>query len=328
MVLVLILLLLLVVAIAAFWILRRTRKGRAEVPPLGIVLFLEAPKALNTDVLASIFSRVTGRVIQSITQESARGPRADYTQADDFVFSAPPSFIAKIDGVVFLVNNVSRPYVADSAQMSLGIHELRLRMAIAEHRAWLSVEILHQQAATPDNYRIVGRVLAGLIGPECLALYHPPSGKLVPSRLDDAVVRLQSEDPISAVFGDTTYVPVILVENDDRLRKAEVEARRRFPEFEDAFRIGAATDFSVKALISSGENAEHIWIEVEGITEAKIVGRIGNEPVRLDGLRLGSRIEIEKSQVEDWAFRRGDTPVGMFTVPVIQRIEKDRSEAV
>jgi uncharacterized protein YegJ (DUF2314 family) len=106
-----------------------------------------------------------------------------------------------------------------------------------------------------------------------------------------------------------------------------MEARRRFPEFEDAFRSGDATDFSVKALISSADNAEHIWIEVEEITEGKIVGRLGNEPVRLDGLRLGSRVEIEKSQVEDWAFRSGDTPIGMFTVPVIQRIEKDRSAA-
>jgi uncharacterized protein YegJ (DUF2314 family) len=270
---------------------------------------------------------VTGRVVLSITPESAGGPRSDYKQADDFVISVPPSFIAKIDGVAFLINNVSKPYVTAAGQMSLGIHKLRLRTALAEHQAWLSVEILHPQAATPENYRIVGRVLAGLIGIECLALFHPPSGKLVPSRLDETVALLRSEDPITSVFGDTTFVPVILIENDHRLREAEMEARRRFPEFEDAFRSGDATDFSVKALISSADNAEHIWIEVEEITEGKIVGRLGNEPVRLDGLRLGSRVEIEKSQVEDWAFRSGDTPIGMFTVPVIQRIEKDRSAA-
>jgi uncharacterized protein YegJ (DUF2314 family) len=271
---------------------------------------------------------VTGRVVQSITPESAGGPRSDYSQADDFVISVPPSFIATVDGVAFLVNNISRPYVKDAGQMSLGIHERRLRTAVAEHQAWLSVEILHPQAVTPENYRIVGRVVAGLIGMECLALYHPPSGKLVPSRLDETIALLQSEDPITSVFGDTTYIPVILIENDHRVREAEAEARRRFPEFEDAFRSGDAADFSVKALISSADNAEHIWIQVEEITGDKIVGRLGNEPVRLDGLRLGSRVDIEKSQVEDWAFRSGDTPIGMFTVPVIQRIEKDRSKAV
>jgi hypothetical protein len=106
----LILFILLVIAIAGFWISQRARKGRTEVPPLGIVLFLETPKALNAQFLASIFCRVTGRAVQSISPESAGGALSDYKQADDLVISVPPSFIAKIDGDVFLVNNVSKPY--------------------------------------------------------------------------------------------------------------------------------------------------------------------------------------------------------------------------
>lgn len=72
--------------------------------------------------------------------------------------------------------------------------------AMREHKAWLSMDILDPESVTPENYRIIGRVLAHLAGPDCLALYHPPSGKLVPC-LAETGTKLSSDDPIQAVFG-------------------------------------------------------------------------------------------------------------------------------
>ena len=55
-------------------------------------------------------------------------------------------------------------------------------------------------SAHPENYPIVGRVLAELIGPDCVALYHPESKRVVPANLERTTELLRSEDPIAATF--------------------------------------------------------------------------------------------------------------------------------
>ena len=64
----------------------------------------------------------------------------------------------------------------------------------------------------------------------------PPGVKnrLIPADLDQAIEQLRSDDPIGGVFGVSPHVPVILIDDDPRLKAAEAEARR----FEAAFRLG------------------------------------------------------------------------------------------
>ena len=81
----------------------------------------------------------------------------------------------------------------------------------------------------------------------------------------------------------------------------------------------------VKALITRNGNSEHIWVEVDRISTGKIEGRLANEPVDLGDLKLDSKVEVETSQVEDWAYSRGSETVGQFTVPVLLEIEEQRS---
>ena len=98
-----------------------------------------------------------------------------------------PSFLAKSGETLFPINSVPAPYFPPST-------------SFANHRAWLSAEILHPESETPENYRIVGRVLAELIGPDCVALYHPESKRVVPANLERTTELLRSEDPIAATF--------------------------------------------------------------------------------------------------------------------------------
>src|SRR5262249_36126310 len=150
--------------------------------------------------------------------------------------------------VIFAIHNLTMPYARDPAREGDSIADLRLRKAIKEHRAWLSMDILDPKRSSRENYQFVARTLAHLIGPECLALYHPPRKVLVPCT-DGTAAQLQSEDPIQAVFG-VSQVPVIPVEQGDpRLKTAEAEARKRFPEFEEAFRQKRGSAFSIKAPI-------------------------------------------------------------------------------
>jgi uncharacterized protein YegJ (DUF2314 family) len=205
----------------------------------------------------------------------------------------------------------------DPVRASESFPELRLRKAIKDHQAWLSMDIAQAEAATPEAYRVAARVLANLIDADCVALFHPPLARWVPCSMDETVANLRSDDPIAAVFGEMSQAPVIPIEEDDpRLIAAGNEARQRFAEFESAFQNKDGSHFAIKMKLASGDNAEHIWVEVDRITEGRIEGRLGNDPVDLGDWKLGSKVELEVDRVEDWVFQRRGEMVGLFTGPV------------
>ncbi|MBM3811808.1 MAG: hypothetical protein FJW20_09250 [Acidimicrobiia bacterium] len=92
--------------------------------------------------------------------------------------------------------------------------DLRLAKAVREHTAWLSVDIVQQEQATPDNYRLLARIVSHLIGPGCLALYHPPRNQFATCSMEHTIEKLTSDTPIDTVFA--TSMPVLSVEEDPR----------------------------------------------------------------------------------------------------------------
>ena len=54
-----------------------------------------------------------------------------------------------------------------------------------------------------------------------------------------------------------------------------------------------------------------------------IHGKLGNDPVDLGVLKLGSPVEVAVSDIQDWAYILDAEPVGMFSVKVIQAIQKE-----
>lgn len=314
------------IAVVGIWLWRaRGRQKRNDEAPASIVILLRAPIALNAYLLAELLSKESGRNVRAIDMNSPPADEDSDQPVGDMVTGASPHFIAHINEVTYVFHNLSTPYMKDPIRASDAIEELRLRHAVREHLAWVSMDILEPKAAISENYRFVARILAHLIGPNCLALYHPPLNQFVPCG-EETVAQLKSDDPIQSVFSGMPFLPVILIDDDEpRIRAAKAEAKNRFSEFEAAFDKREGTDFSIKALISEGGNAEHIWIEVDQILPERIEGRLGNEPVNLGDLRLGSRINVEKSEIEDWAYMRGETRVGMFIFGAMQQIEAEKT---
>ena len=305
-----------------FWYLSQ-RKKKHGPPPSGIVLLLQRPLLVNAQLLAGHLSEVTGRKIDAMEMDGVEPHRGDDAPADDVVIGRAPHLMVIVKGTYFLVHSLPVPYMADPHAAAADAGELRMRKAISQHRAWFSMDILHPEAASPENYRIVGRLLARLIGDECLALYHPPSngfaayGKSTPDLL-------QGEDPVRELFGELSQAPVIPVDEDPRLKAAEAEARRRFSEFEQMFRQGEGSDFAVKVSISGGGNTEHVWVDVQSMTEHLIDGVLANDPVDLGELRLGSKVRVRTDEVEDWTFLLDEEVVGGFTAPAIAAILEER----
>jgi uncharacterized protein YegJ (DUF2314 family) len=308
-----------VLGAAALFFARRRRSDDPQ--PVSIVLLLSQPKPLNAQFLAHHIGQTADREVPILPLDGPPQPDDVTGVPGDFVAGASPHFVISLDRVIYLAHTVSEPYWRDSARIAAPVQELRLRKAIEDHRAWLSMDILHPEAATPETYRIVGGTLARLIGDECLALFHPPTGRFALGDATDLAEKLRQADPVEALFSQFHTAPVVAIDdNDPRMIAATAEARRRFPEFEQAFHEGSASLYSAKARIESNGRAEHLWVEVERIADGHIHGRLGNDPVNLEGLRHGSPVDFPIDIVEDWAYVRGGESTGMFSVSAIQEI--------
>jgi uncharacterized protein YegJ (DUF2314 family) len=300
------------------------RRPHADPPPASIVAFLQAPLVLNTDILAKQFAKASGRAIQALDMDNIPAEK-QHEPADDMVVGKSPHFLATINEVTFVIHNVPAPYMPNPAAASDDFPELRVRNAIARHTAWLSIDVLSPDTKSPETYLIIGKTLAGLIGSSCLALYHPASERFRPYGDDETLEKLRSDDPVEAVFGKISIAPVIGVNDDPRMEAAEAEARNGFAAFVAAFENGDGSMFSIKAPITRGDEVEHIWVEVDSITPDRVIGALANDPVDLQGLQLGSKVEVMVSEIEDWAYERDGKLIGGFTSAVLNQIAEEQS---
>lgn len=313
-------------ALVLVWGWLRARRNRTnDPPPVSIVLLLAQPRNLNVHVLAPILSEAIGSPVKALDISDESDESDTEGQAGGRISGASPFFIGNFGDTSFLIHNHNSPYMSDPIAESQSIGEMRLQRAVREHKAWLSMDILNSGADTGESWRIIARVISKLIGPDCLALYYPPSNQLV-ACTDETPEKLLADDPIRAVFQQNNLVPVIPIDGDDpRMKAAVSQARSRFAEFQSAFEAKNGRDFAIKVPVTEGGNTEHVWVEVGSIGPDEIGGQLASEPVALGDYRLGSRISVKRSEIEDWTFRREDDLVGLFTLPVVQQIQEEQA---
>jgi len=144
---------------------------------------------------------VTGTTFQVVEPQGGRRVTATDLPNGNVVLGGPPSFLVQAEGDLFLVNSVPTPYVAGLQPASEGVDTTLFGKVSQEHQAWLSVEILHPEAASAANYRIVAQIIGELLSGDCLALFHPESRKLVAVDASETLGKLRAPHPIAAVFG-------------------------------------------------------------------------------------------------------------------------------
>jgi uncharacterized protein YegJ (DUF2314 family) len=199
--------------------------------------------------------------------------------------------------------------------MAHSLEDLRVRKAVEDHRAWLAVDLMHPfDPGRPREsfYPSIARLIAELAGDDCLAVFHPESERI--NAWDDTLkAALRGPNPLEK-FALPVNPPVLRLDDQDpKLLAAKEEARRRFPEFLDAFKRKDGEMFSVKAPVTAGGRTEHIWIDVDHVDDDRIGGKLGNEPVDLGPMKIGDRVDVAISEIEDWVVIRGGAPTGLFT---------------
>jgi uncharacterized protein YegJ (DUF2314 family) len=302
------------------WLKSRFSRQR-ESRPVAFVWLLDEPRLLDAPTLQRIVERELGARIAVDPPEGEDGP-----ESGGFVVGRPPSFMIRLGQHMLLANCLPVPYLKDPQRAAERIEELRLRQAVAGHRAWVSVDLLgdYEGEALAEGLRIIGRLAAALADERCLALYLPHANQLLPYDAD-LPEQLRAPDPMAAL--GWAMSPVVAVDGDaPALQAAVAEARRRWPEFVAAFQAPkpGQAHFAVKLPVTDGRNTEFIWVGVTAIEGDEIVGDLANQPVDLRFMKEGDRVRGKVADLNDWAWLEGDQMVGGFTTQALMAPQRQR----
>src|SRR6185436_5379218 len=134
----------------------------------------------------------------------------------NFVAGETPLFMIRAGRAAFLVHNQSQSYFSDHEKVVSETNELRLRTALAEHNAWMAVDLLdggNSFAKPGEAYGQIGKLVAELAGPDCAAVLFPETG--FAAVYDDSVEeKLRSADTLQSL-AEGAQIPVVGVPEDD-----------------------------------------------------------------------------------------------------------------
>ena len=198
------------------------------------------------------------------------------------------------------------------------------------HQAWIGVALDSRYGSTAELKQVVGKALAGLAGQDTMALLDPEEGSMAPFVGESTLAALRSANPFASVFKESAFRNLAEAKEnivsakvaDPELAAATAEARRRFPEFEQAFHSRQGQSFSVKFPLTDGKTTEHIWLTVEHLNERQVEGKLGNDPNNLPNYKFGQPMKIERAAIEDWMYQKDGKLIGAFSVKVLAKRQR------
>ncbi len=222
-----------------------------------------------------------------------------------------------------------RPYIENPKDFARdSIRDKRLRSAVERHLAWISVDFVSydsdfkflDQDPIQWTYQAIGKILASMAGPDCLAVYCPELQRC--NEFDPGLLEILSGPNPLSLFEEPTFEPVIEIsDNNPRMATAVREAVSRWPEFVAAFEGSELADrdrYIAKAEFREGKKAEYMWVAVEEIEADTVTGTLMNDPHELLDVHRGARVCFTLDRLNDWIYPdRGGRHVGGFTLDVL-----------
>lgn len=303
-----------------YWLWRRRRKAERMI---SLVVLLREP----LDLTAKWVAKHAGlRWKGDFGDGKTEGPDGFVVDADRMVF------MINDRGDFYMIHNHAANYFDDPEAAVDSVLDERLRAIVTDHEAWVSCDAMGLNDASDDDirraYRRIGLLLADLIDDNCLAILAPDTMECFAVN-DDTIEALRSKRPLESLR-DTVTAPFVQVpDNDPAMLQAVREAKTHWPRFAAAFENRVGSNHAVKAPVSSEGNTEFIWIEVTAIEGERIYGTLGNEPVQLPGLALGSRVSVSVADVQDWCYigAKGERHGGYSIEAVREASERLRKRA-
>ncbi|MFD0892969.1 DUF2314 domain-containing protein [Luteolibacter ambystomatis] len=291
-----------------------------DTPMISIVLLRRHALPLDEDTLSAAVRRAWSHPQKAGDDEEL------FAVGEGFLF------IVRNGMGLWTVHNRAHPYFDDVEPVIASIPEMRLQKAVRDHGAWLSIDLtapFDKSLPAESFYPHIFRLLRELADGDTLAIFRPETGQI--NVWDDEVAaKLCGPEPLQD-FTQRSQPPVIHVEDDDPLMVAAVtEARASFPDFRKRWlERDNGERFLVKGPVRSGNRQEYIWFSVTDLSEETAYGTLENEPVDLNGLKLGDPVALDLADLNDWAFLPADgtKPLGFHTVKAVDAVGKRTLEA-
>ncbi len=233
-------------------------------------------------------------------------------------------FMVKIPAGLFAVLVSDQPYIENPKSFARGaIRDKRLRNAVEKHVAWISVDLMDDttdRERIREAYRVIGRILAAMGGPDCLAIYCPELQRC--NEFDPGLLeRLCGSDPVN-LFNEPTFEPVIEIsDNNPRMAAAVKEAITRWPEFVEAYTSSGSGEkdrYIAKAEFREDRKSEYMWVTVLRITATEVTGTLMNDPHELLDVHRGATVTFTTDRLNDWIYPGPDgSHIGGFTLDVL-----------
>ena len=129
------------------------------------------------------------------------------------------------------------------------------------------------------------------------------------------------------VVGCGSGDPVINVDDSNvEMNKAIETARTTFPQFLKNWKSMPNDGASIKfGLPTKDGSVEHIWFEPIEINDDTVKATCGNDPVNVEGLKLGDVRTFKRSEITDWMILSGNRCYGGYTVRVLVKMEPENA---
>lgn len=285
---------------------------------ISLVLLLKSPRKLSEHTLANSISDALG-IAHSHDESAATA-----------IVAKPPYYLVKLDTGRFVINTIDGPYFKDTDKLAQEIPDPKLRDAVHEHSAWLSIDWAEKSEPKDVKliYQQIGKMAAALAGPDTLAVYSPEADQLGVYGTEIAA-SLRSDDPLSGFAvpapaagpeSESSEAQTVAISDDDpKLKAAQDEAHKTWSGFVRAFRSKAGKNFAVKGKLVEGDNAEYMWLNVTEIDGERVHGTLANDASDLKGFKIGQDLHIKTSDVDDWLYvdNKGEEHGG-FTIKVLK----------
>ncbi len=122
----------------------------------------------------------------------------------------------------------------------------------------------------------------------------------------------------TAVEGTDAGNNVMQVHNEDQaMAEAQRSAIATLATFMDAAETvpDSWEMATIKVALEGSEQIENIWVsDFRHLEGARFVGKLGNDPVNLPGLKAGDEVEFTYGQINDWAFIENGRGYGFYSV--------------
>jgi len=116
---------------------------------------------------------------------------------------------------------------------------------------------------------------------------------------------------------DMVYVP----SEDERMNWAIEKANLTLWYFEESLKNQQPHQnyFSIKVLITDGDEGEHIWLtDPHFDDEGNLFGTVGNEPVNIRSVKFNQKIGIRRDLISDWMIIENGRLIGGYTIRAIR----------